>query len=462
MRNHTNRAVRVVAAAVLSTILTLPLWAQRGSADFTRYVALGDSYTAGIVNSSLVLSHQQWSIPAQIARQAGTPDFQQPLVSQPGIPPELRLVSISPLVIAPKATENGAPINLGLRRPYNNLGIPGARVGDLLTLTGAEPATGTASSYAQFILRGLGTAADQALAQNPTFLTVWIGGNDVLGAVLAGTPAALTPLVLFESSYNQLLDRLVAGAPNAGMVVGSVADVSALPFATTIPPVIINPSTGQPVLVDGAPVFFIADLGGGNPGVLPPGSLVTLGAASFLASGFGIPAQLAPFFPPLPNIGRPLPDAVVLTPTELATIQQRVDQVNEVIFSAAAARNIPVVDMRPLLNDIKSGIDIAGVHLDGRFLVGGVFSYDGFHPNDIGYTLLANHFISTINSAYGTDIPQATLAPFFANNGRFAARREARLIGPDSPFNYTREAWMQLLQTYNVWQSMRVWDFSVD
>ena len=81
-------------------------------------------------------------------------------------------------------------------RPYNNLSVPGANVNDTLTLKGLDPATSTAKAFAQLILRGQGTEADLALAQNPTFIAVWIGGNDVLGSVLAGTPALLTPLRL--------------------------------------------------------------------------------------------------------------------------------------------------------------------------------------------------------------------------------------------------------------------------
>ncbi len=429
---------------VFFAVVAAPMFAQRGSADFSRYVALGDSYGAGYSNDSLVISHQQFSYPAVIARQAGAPDFQQPLISEPGIPPELVLTSLSPITFVRKSSQNGSPINLNLPRPYNNLSIPGARAGNLITNTGA---TQSSNPFYQIVLRGLGTAADQALALNPTFISVWIGGNDVLGAVLAGTPAALTPLADFTRDYNLLLDRLVAGAPNAGMVVGGVADVTALPYANTIPPFLVNPATNLPVPGPGGqPIFFIAELGDGTVGQLTPGSLVMLPASTFLASGFGIPAALAPAFPGLPNVGRPLPNAVVLDPAEIAAINARVSEVNAVISAAAASRNIPMVDVQDALNRIRAGLHFAGVTLNASFLTGGIFSNDGFHPTDIGYTIIANEFIREINDSYDTSIPLASLLPFFANN---AAKTEA-YMWEGMPFHYNLMSWKHLLTIHDL------------
>jgi lysophospholipase L1-like esterase len=401
--------------------VAVPLFAARGSADFTRFVAIGDSYGAGVESGSLNLNHQPFSWPAVIARQAGAPDFQQPLVTFPGIGQELQLIDIVhfPPTILPAPGNTGQPINLNLPRPYNNLSVPGANVNDVITLTGKENATSTAKIFAQFILRGLGTEIQQALAQKPTFIAVWIGGNDALGAVLAGTPAVLTPLDAFKTSYNAMLDQLAAGAPSAGMVVGNIPNnVLALPFLTTVPPVIINPATRQPVLVGGQPVPLIADLGGGNIGPLPPGSFVLLTAARKLATGFGIPPQLAqvPPFNQLPDAGKPLADTDVLTPTEAAAIKQRVDDFNTVIQQAASARDIPVADIKGLFDRVAAGMFVGPIPLNGSFITGGFFSLDGFHLTDMGYTVFADQFIKTINDAYGTRIPPAPLTTFLQNN----------------------------------------------
>ncbi|HEX6177823.1 MAG TPA: SGNH/GDSL hydrolase family protein [Thermoanaerobaculia bacterium] len=413
-----------IAAAVVAVLIAVPVFAARGSADFTRFVAIGDSYGAGVSNASLNERHQIYSWPAIIARQAGAPVFVQPLVSYPGIGPEMVLVDVVsfPPVLSVAAGQ-GQPINSTYAAPYNNLSIPGAAVQHITTLTGAEQnPQGTAAQTARFILRGLGTPVQQAIALNPTFIAIWIGGNDLLGAVLAGNPAALTPVDTFRTAYNAMLDQLVAGAPNAGMVVGNLPNnPSALPLLTTAQPVIINPATRQPLLVNGQPVFLIADPGDGNIRQLQPGERVLLTAAAKIAQGFGIPPQLAqmPPFNQLPNAGRPLAASDVLTITEQQQIQAFANSYNEIIQQAAARHDIPVADINGLFNRFAApgGYHLGPFVLNSSYIAGGIFSFDGFHLTDIGYMLFANEYIRTINEAYDTEIPVASLAKlFFANN----------------------------------------------
>ena len=429
---------------LLIAFVAAPLFAARGKADFTRFVVIGDSYGAGIESGSLNVNHQQLSWPAVIARQAGAPDFQQPLVSFPGIGPELQLVDVIhfPPTILPASTTNGTPLNLNLQRPYNNLSIPGANVADVTTLTGKDAATSTAKTFAQFILRGLGTEVQQAILQQPTFIAIWIGGNDALGSVLAGTPALLTSVDSFRTSYNAMLDQLTAGAPNAGMVVGNIPDnVLAIPYLTTVSRFLVGP-TG-PVIVGGNPVPLIADLGGGNIGPLPAGSFVLLPAAAKIGTGFGIPPQLAqvPPFNQLPNVGKPLADTDVLTPTEAAAIKQRVDDFNAVIQQAASQRDIPVADIKGLFDRLATGIGVGPITLSAAFITGGAFSLDGFHMSDMGYTLFADEYIKTINNAYGTHIPIAPLSNFLQNN---ILTVSGQAFMPGDPWTMSEEAATQI------------------
>jgi lysophospholipase L1-like esterase len=411
-----------IAAALLVVAMAVPLYAQRGEADFTRFVALGDSYGAGVSNGSLNERHQVHSWPAIIARQAGAPDFVQPLVTYPGFPPELVLVDVVsfPPVLRPASGTAQTP-NLSFPRPWNNLSIPGANVGHLTTLTGAQPPTSTATQMAQFILRGLGTAVQQAVALDPTFIAIWIGGNDLLGAVLAGDPSRLTPIETFRTGYNTMLDQLVAGAPDAGMIVGTVpTNARALPLLTTVPPVIINPATRQPLLINGNPVFLIADLGGGNIGQLTANDIVLLTASGKIAQGFGIPPQLAaiPPFNQLPGAGQPLAASDVLTVVEQQQIEAWAIAYNEIIESAAAARDIPVADIDGLFDRFADphGYHIGPFAFSTAFISGGLVSFDGFHLTDIGYMLFANEYIRTINEAWDENIPLAGLWQYFANN----------------------------------------------
>lgn len=452
------------AAAVLIAVLAVPLFAQRGSADFTKFVALGDSYGAGVESSSLNERHQPWSWPAIIAKQAGLnlcppnaaisdPCFAQPLVSYPGLGPEMVLTSLAPTIGT--ASGSGQPLMLTFARPYNNLSIPGANVGALLALTGAEPQQAgepTAVTFGRFILRNLGgTAVDQAIAQHPTFIAVWIGGNDFLGSVLSGTDQGMTSGADFKARYELMLDRLIAGAPQAGMVVGTLPQS---PFAAavvaTIPPFIVDPVTRQPILVGGQPVYYLYDTGNGVPGQLPPGSAVLLTAQTLLGTGYGFPP--VPPFNAFPNAGKPLPASVVLTPTEIGNIVARIAEYNGYITSAAATRQIPVADIRGLFDRAAvnpltgaGGIQLGPIKVTSSYISGGFFSLDGFHLTDLGYLLFANEYIKAINSGYDTEIPLASISQLFSNNGAFFPETvSGQMVFNADHFEFTEAAAQQI------------------
>lgn len=420
---------KIVALVSILTLLAVPSFGARGSANFSKFVAIGDSYGAGFASNGLNERHQFWSWPAVVARQVGyricTPNdtaasncFSQPLVSYPGLPAELTLLNLQGGIgLAPG---QGAALVSTWAAPYNNLAVPGANVADTLNATGASSQN---NPIATLILRGLGTQVQQALAQRPTFIAIWIGGNDFLGAVTQGSPSRMTAAADFRTSYERLLDALIAGAPDAGMVVGNFpTNFAGVPFLTTVPRVLVNPATRQPILgPDGTPIPLIADLGNGNVGPLPAGSIVLLPASSKIATGFGIPQTLAqiPPFNQMPNVGRPLADTDVLTPAEITAIAARVNEYNTIVANAAAARNIPVADIRGLFNRLTPGMQLGPVFLTGSYISGGFFSLDGIHLTDLGYLLFANEYIKAINSEYDTEIPLAGISQLYSNNGAF-------------------------------------------
>jgi hypothetical protein len=51
------------------------------------------------------------------------------------------------------------------------------------------------------------------------------------------------------------------------VVLANFGDVTFVPFASTIPVVVLNPSTQQPVLIGGQPVPLIGETGPLQPGV---------------------------------------------------------------------------------------------------------------------------------------------------------------------------------------------------
>ena len=461
------KRIKFAAAVLIAVLVAVPMFGARGAANFSHLVTLGDSYGAGVSSGSLNANHQVWSWSAVLAKQLGyticAPTasaadncFAVPLVSFPGIGPELILTNLSPTIV-PASTSNGTPLMTTFARPYNNLAVPGATLAALLALKGNEPATNTPTTFGQFILRGLGTQIEQSKAQNATFIAMWIGGNDALGSVLAGTDQGLTTTADFTARYNAILDALIAANPNAGMVVGNLPDnINSPPIVNTIPPFIVNPTTRQPVLgPDGKPIFYIADLGNGTIGQLPPGSFVLLTAQTRLASGFGFPP--VPPFNALPNAGKPLPAGDVLTPTETANIVARVREYNTAINAAASSRNIPVADIKGLFDRVTidpttgaGGITIGPIKFTNAFIQGGFFSLDGFHLTDMGYLMFANQYIRAINQGYGTEVPLASITQLFSDNGAFF---------PDSSSSSVRFNESASSQITNMWAAPTIRKF---
>ena len=240
----------------------------------------------------------------------------------------------------------------------------------------------------------------------------------------------------FRATYGQIVAALKT--TSAFIVAANLPDVTTIPFVTTIRPYVVNPSTGAPVLIGGARVPLI-----GPSGSLPSTALVTLAASTLLGQGIGIPTALG-------GTGAPLPDEVVLDPSEIAIIQDHVAANNQAIREICGAANIPVLDVNGLLRELATtGRHVGGITLNSAFLVGGVFSYDGIHPNDVGYALMANEFIGVIN-ANGGSLPPVDLGAVLGVTGAAAGGAPARRPSSSDwvPFEFSMDAYANLLEAF--------------
>jgi lysophospholipase L1-like esterase len=491
-------------SAVVAILLAGAAARAQSSVSFANYVALGDSVTAGWESGCLVARHQLQSYPAVLARQmghvvAGSGDsdlthFQQPLVSEPGLlQPCYSLVYDAQTgslgVDFHEGEPGGQPLNALLPRPYNNLAIPGAHSYDLLDNT-----TSTGADVYSLVLRNFpgspfhGTnAVMQAIAEEPTFLTVWIGNNDVLDALGSATAISascgainhdpdgvcdgitLTPLAVFTAKYAEVLQTLHAALPNTTILVVNVPDVTALPFATTLPPVVIDPASLQPILDPGGhPIPLIGRRHDGSAGPIPADTLVTLGAASLEAQGMGIPCAIFPPGHALPLCDMPLPDGsvtaqglssgVLLYADEGALLKQRTHDLNAAIAAAAAGIGAPVVDAFSIYGDIHAnGRLYGGLEITSDFLTGGMFSYDGVHPSNVGYAVVADEFVKRINATYDSSLPRPNVyAAMFqpdvpaASSSTGAAARPSRRLGlaPQPLSIYPLAVWQSVLDAF--------------
>ena len=253
----------------------LPLTA--GTANFSKYVALGNSLTAGYSDGALFMKGQEGSYPNLLAQQfalVGGGEFKIPYTNDNigGLLLGGFQIQGPRLYLAPPTTPGGLPnptlvsgaittdIMNGLTGSYNNMGVPGAKSFHLLASGYGNIAgvtTGQANPYfVRFASSPTASILGDAIAQHPTFFSLWIGNNDVLAyATSGGTgvnqlgnfnpqtygPNDITDPTVFANVYSTLLDGLTA--EGAGGVVANIPDVTSVPFFTTVP---TNPIPGLP------------------------------------------------------------------------------------------------------------------------------------------------------------------------------------------------------------------------
>jgi hypothetical protein len=135
--------------------------------------------------------------------------------------------------------------------PFNNLGIPGAKSFHLLApgYGNIQNFPAAANPYAVRVTGNAPNASilELAVSQNPSFFSLWIGNNDVLGYATTGgdgtnpiTPVMGPPGVGFNETYAALIQTLTAGGAQG--VVANIPDVTSIPHFTTVPFNPLDPS----------------------------------------------------------------------------------------------------------------------------------------------------------------------------------------------------------------------------
>jgi len=246
----------------------LPLTA--GTANFSKFVALGNSLTAGFSDNALFIEGQKGSYPNLMAQKfalVGGGEFKVPYMNDNvgGL-----LIGGTPIQGTRLFFNGTAPVNVSgvpstevtnvLTGPFNNMGIPGAKSFHLLANgygNAAGVLTGQANPYyVRFASSPSANVLADAVAQSPTFFSLWIGNNDVLAYATSGgsgvnqagnpNPATygsndITDPTVFASVYTTLVDGLTSNGAKG--VVANIPDVTAVPFFTTVP---TNPIPGLP------------------------------------------------------------------------------------------------------------------------------------------------------------------------------------------------------------------------
>ena len=484
-------ALTIVACSDDETVVVnntsdgLPLTA--GSADFSNYVSLGNSLTAGYCDNALFIEGQANSYPAILADQfalVGGGEFKIPYTNDN----TGGLLLGGNVIAGPRLYFNGsgpAPVtgipttevSTVLAGPFNNMGVPGAKSFHLLAPgygNVAGVATGQANPYfVRFATSPSTTILADASAQDPTFFSLWIGNNDVLGYATSGGsgtnqignfnpatygPNDITDPNVFANVYTALVDGMTANGAQG--VVANLPYVTTIPFFTSVPhnPVPLNAATAAQLNAGFAAynngLLFAQSLGlltadevtrrtisftastrnsvvmvdsyltnlaaYGIPSYRQATSedLVVLPARSFIGTVVGgNPAQIN-------GVSVPLADNWILSKDEILEVKTATDAYNATIQSIASAKGLAFVDANALMTRVANGgITANNFTVTATYVTGGGFSLDGVHPGPRGYALISNEFIKAINATYGSNFKGVNLGNY-------------RILYPQNPDNF--------------------------
>lgn len=259
-----------------------------GNADFTSYVAVGNSLTAGYMDGTVSRVGQTYSFPNLLAQKfalVGGGEFTQPSYAEDvnnlggiqGLTSTRLVINASPKIgpngglvydANKNVVTNGlqpiagtSTITLASQQTaYNNMGVPGAKSFHLLI-----PGYASLNPYfGRHATSASATVLGDAMSKNPTFFTNWIGANDVLAYATSGGIGVdqtgnlniatygsndITDPQAFEFHYNLIINGGVhpSFGPITGLtqngakgVVATIPSVTSIPFFTTVP---YNPLT---------------------------------------------------------------------------------------------------------------------------------------------------------------------------------------------------------------------------
>jgi hypothetical protein len=374
-----------------------------------RYVAMGNSITAGFQSAGINDSTQHLSYAVLFAGAANAP-FHIPSLQGRGCPPPFTNN------VTQTRVGGGTSSTCDLRQdevlPYvSNVAVPGAT--SFSPLDNLIPQANS-NALTTFILGGR-TQVQAMQDANPTFVSAWIGNNDVLGSLTSssnpGDPALVTPQGVFESNYGQMLDAIEATGASAALI--GVGDVSVIPFASRT--AIYYCLTYDDDLRCAAPLPETPDP---NLAGLAFLGLWTVDVNCAAPEGL---ATLVPWTKILPKLGAAAAgspqtldcsvDSDVVTPAELTGLSTAVAGYNAYISAQAAARGMAYIDINGPLGELVATGAIPAVPNLAPALVGqpvtfgDYFSLDGVHPSSVAHHLVADLLTSAVNETFGTSIP---------------------------------------------------------
>ena len=364
---------------------------------FAKPGVIGDSLSHGFYGATVEKKTQDWAYPVLVTKQAGA-SLSYNVLEGPYLNFEDVLkLNCGPVCIASSViggNESTVPLP-------THAGITGAEYTSVLRTSGqCEDITArkmerqwywktwywytyrwvevadcqTPDKFHQFGLRDAGTQMQIMEKVKPSFLFGSVGANHVLCSALH-TSVDCLDLARFKRDFTETMRRLAAMGSLQGGVIFTVPNVTAIAYLEQYT----------------------------DPQNRPEYS----GLKQFYRSSVSSPSQ-------------------TLDASEVATISNFLETLNNDIKSQGAAMGFAVADLKVVFDDIKeNGRPITGPTGTAPGLAKanwplpnqpGLFGLDGVHPNMLGHAVFSNELIKAVNAKYGYTIPRVSEYSAWSND----------------------------------------------
>ena len=367
---------------------------------FHSYVAIGNSITAGFQSDGINDSTQKTSYALLLAQQMRT-RYSFPSLRMPGCqPPISNALTGARVGPAGSCALRNIPVvnNVPTAPPsLNNVAVPGLGTADVTALGTAAPRN---NALTQLILGGK-SMVQKALEVDPTFTTIWMGNNDILGPALGGVPGTATPVNTFIANYAKMMSEFTLGAPGAKGVLIGVVQVSGVPLLFQ-----------AGILAQSPAALAAASQVAGRPVSLDPTTCAGTGLTSLIAVPYLIairqrpPAAPGTIFCRKTGLSPDPGDAGILDPEEQVTVATLINGYNAYIKAKADSLGFAYWDPNPIFAQLRAAGSIPAfpnfASTDQTF--GAFISLDGVHPSTRAHMTIANELIKVINPKFGTNL----------------------------------------------------------
>ncbi len=447
-----------------------------GSADFSKYVAVGNSLTAGFMDNALYQEGQQNAYPVLLADRMKTVNnnavFNFPTYGAVGgagfggsfVPgtttPVGRLQFLLPecasnsaltktlgLTPAPTIPGEGLTPYTGNKAEINNFGVPGAKsFHALVNGYGSRPTQGN-PFYWRFASSETASLLGDAVAAKGTFFTYWLGSNDVLSYATSGGSGNPNPGInpityssndltdprVFAFVLKRSLDALLGTSANTKGAIATIPDVVKIPYFGLVKAGLIsagaipfNLSAAQAAALNAGYAGLGAAAAGVNfkegkvnyPVITTANGLRHLDQTKDCLT-LVIPQDSLLVGPisacnPAQRGGWGILEPI---PAQFVLDQTEAETVTNRVkeFNDIIRQEVASRNNRVALVDMNAFLASLDASQNTVAPPAGYFSLDGVHPNPRGQAVIANEFIKAINLAFGSTLPLVNIKNYRMN-----------------------------------------------